>query len=80
MKKSKKMGNLSIYEASEFWDEHNFTEFEDIKEVKGISFSLSKKKYIGVDMDLYTKIRNRARSLDKTEDLLINEWLREKVR
>lgn len=80
MKKSKTMGNLSIYEASEFWDEHDFTEFEDIKEVKGISFSLSKKKYIGVDMDLYTKIRNRARSLDKTEDLLINEWLREKVR
>lgn len=40
---------ISIYEASDFWDEHYFTEFEDVKEVKDIRFTLTKKKYIGVD-------------------------------
>jgi len=44
---------MSIYEASEFWDEHDFSEFEDVQEVKDIRFSLIKKKYIGVDIDLF---------------------------
>jgi len=79
MKKSKKIGDMSLYEASEFWDEHDFTEFEDVKEVKGVRFSLKKKKYIAVDMMLYKKIKERARRLRKTEDSLVSEWLKEKV-
>ena len=38
--------NLSIYEASEFWDEHDFGEFDDIKETNEIQFSLKKKKFL----------------------------------
>ena len=40
MKRSKKIEDMSIYEASEFWDEHDFGEFVDVKEVKEIKFSL----------------------------------------
>ena len=79
MKKSKQIKNMSIYEASDFWDEHNFSEFEDVQEVKDIRFSLTKKKYIGVDTDLYSKIRKKARKMHMTEDMLIIEWLREKA-
>jgi len=39
---------MSIYDASEFWNGHDFSEFDDIEEVKDISFSLAKKKYIGL--------------------------------
>jgi hypothetical protein len=53
MKKSKHEKGMSIYEASEFWDKHDFSEFEDVQEVKDIRFSLIKKKYIGVDIDLF---------------------------
>ena len=79
MKKSKQIKDMSVYEASDFWDEHNFSEFEDVQEVKDIRFSLTKKKYIGVDTDLYSKIRKKARKMHMTEDMLIIEWLREKA-
>ena len=79
MQRSKQIRDMSIYEASQFWDEHDFSEFEDVKEVKDIRFSLMKKKYIGVDMLLYTKIKKKAKEMHKTEDNLIDEWLREKV-
>ena len=43
MKRSKKIPDMSIYQASEFWDEHDFTEFEDTEEVKGVRFDLRKR-------------------------------------
>jgi len=79
MKKSKKISDMSIYEASDFWDEHDFTEFKGVEEVKQMRFALKKKKYIPVDIMLYKKIKQRAKQLHKTEDILINEWLRERV-
>ena len=78
MKKSKIKG-LTIKEASDFFDEHDIFEFEDVKEVKDIKFKLKKKKYIGVDIELYKKIRSKAKKLHIDEDTLIKEWLAEKV-
>ncbi len=46
MKRNRRIGDMSIYEASDFWDEHDFTEFKDVKEVKEMRFALKKKKYI----------------------------------
>ena len=71
--------NLSIYEASEFWDEHDFGEFDDIKETNEIQFSLKKKKYVGIDQDVYAYIKSKAKELQKPEETLINEWLSEKA-
>jgi len=79
MKKSKKLNAMSIQQASDFWDEHEFTEFEDVQEVKDIRFPLKKKKYFGIDMDLYKKIKKKAKKLNKTEESLISKWLSEKV-
>ena len=70
---------MTIYEASDFWDEHDFMEFDDIREVKNIKFDLKRKKYIGVDYELFKKIENKAKRLDKSSERLINEWLYEKV-
>jgi len=79
MKKNKNKTDMSIYEASDFWDEHDFGEFDDVKEEKEIQFLLKKRKYVGIDMALYYVIRNRAKAVNKTEDVLINEWLSEKA-
>lgn len=70
---------MSVCEASDFWDEHDFTQFKDVEEVKEMHFALKKKKYIPLDIILYKKIKQRAKQLHKTEDILINEWLRERV-
>lgn len=70
---------MSINEASDFWDEHEFGEFHDVREVSKIRFSFKKKKYVGIDGDLYAVIKNKAKRLNKPEEALINEWLAEKA-
>lgn len=79
MKKAKQVKDMSIHEASQFWDEHDLSEFQDVTETRDVDFALKKKKYVAVDMNLYRKIRNKAKKLHKTEDDLINEWLRERA-
>lgn len=78
MKKSKDK-EMTIAEASEYFDEHDIFESEDIREVTDIKFKLQKKKYVGLDMELFKKIRSKAKKLHKSEDFLIKEWLMEKV-
>ena len=79
MKKSK-LKEMNISEASDYFDEHDIFEFEDVKEVKDVEFKLQKKIYIGLDIELFKKIRREAKKLHKSEDLLIKEWLTEKVK
>ncbi len=79
MKKSK-YKEMTIAQASDFFDEHDIFEFSGVKEVTDIRFSLQKKKYVGLDMELFRKIQSKAKKLQKSEDLLIQEWLMEKVR
>lgn len=71
---------MTILEASNYFDEHDIFEFDDVREVRDIEFKLQKKKYIGLDRELFEKIRSKAKKLRKSEDLLIKEWLTEKVR
>ncbi len=70
---------MSIYEASAFWDEHEFSEFDDVQDVYDLQFSLRKKKYVSIDSHLYDMIVSKAKQFHTTEDVLIQEWLQEKV-
>jgi hypothetical protein len=79
MEKNKALKDMSIYEASAFWDEHGFSEFGDIEEVRNIDIRLIKKKYVGLDLNVYEKVRKKAKKLKVSEDVLINEWLSEKA-
>lgn len=82
MKKSNKTKpkEMTIAEASDYFDEHDIFQFEDVREVKGVKFRLRGKKYVGLDIELFKKIKSKAKELHKSEDLLIKEWLMEKVR
>ena len=42
------MKSMTITEASEYFDEHDIFEFEDVKEVTGVKFKLQRKKYVGL--------------------------------
>ena len=79
MGKDKNIKDMSIHEASDFWDEHEFGEFDAVQEVDEIQFTLKKKKYVGIDSDLYAIIKSKAKTINKPEDVLINEWLSEKA-
>lgn len=78
MKKNKQQ-EMTMLEASDYFDEHDIFEFDDAKEVAEIKFKLQKKQYVALDIGLFRKIRSKARKLHKSEDLLIKEWLTEKV-
>jgi hypothetical protein len=46
MGKNKNIKGISINEASNFWDEHDFGEFDDVREMSEIRFSLSVNGYL----------------------------------
>ena len=73
-----KLEGMTITEFSDYFDEHDVFEFEDVREVTDIKFDLKKKKYIGIDAELYKKIRSEAKKLHTDEDTLIKKWLEEK--
>lgn len=79
MKRNKEIPEMTIYEASDFWDDHDLTQMTDVQEVNDIKLSLIKKKYVGIDIEVYKKVRREAKKLKKNEDVLINEWLIEKT-
>ena len=79
MEKNKNVKDITIDEASGFWDENDFGEFDDVHEVNKIQFSLRKKEYVRIDNELYARIKRKAETLKKSEDVLINKWLSEKV-
>ena len=79
MEKNNNNNEMTLNEASDFWDGHDFGEFDDVREVSELRFSLKKKKYVGIDGDLYALIKKKAKALNKQEDILINEWLSEKA-
>ena len=47
--------------------------------INDFRFELKKKKYIGIDQMIYKKIKKQANKLHTNEDLLVNEWLKEKL-
>ena len=77
--KKNKLKDMTLSEASDFFDEHDLFEFDDVKEVVDIKFNIQKKKYVGLDMNLFKKIQSKAKKLHKSEELLIKEWLIKKV-
>ena len=79
MRKNNSNEEMSVYEASDFWDEHDFEEFDDVKEAKDVRFVLKRKKYVGIDEELFAIIKLKAKRLNMPEDKLISEWLSEKA-
>ncbi len=78
MKKSKGK-NLTLAEAGDFFDTHDLFESAGATEVVDLKVSIPKRKYIGVELKLFRKIQDAARKAHRSEDSLIQEWLREKV-
>jgi hypothetical protein len=77
--KKSKSKVMTLFEASDFFDEHDIFETGAPVELSDIKFDLTKKRYVGLDERLYKKIKSRAKKLHISEDALIQDWLMEKV-
>jgi len=79
MSKDKIPENMTLDEASEFWDKHSFLDYDDIQEA---SFSVDLRKnrnYVDIKEDLAKQIRMIANQKGTSPRVLINQWLKEKV-
>lgn len=79
MVKNKVPNNMTLEEASEFWDEHSFLDYDDIQKVH-FSVDLRKNKnYIEIKDDLVKQIRSIAYRKGTSPRILINQWLKERL-
>ena len=72
--------NLSILEASDFWDEHSLLEFPDTQEVKDIDIHIEREMYYcPVSKRLMKKLQARAQEEGVSTETLVNLYLQEKL-
>ena len=71
--------NMTIEEASEFWDEHSLLEFDGTEEVD-VKFNLKKKQYIGIDREMFKEVEAQARRKKMSPEALLESWISEKIR
>ncbi len=69
---------MTVLEASEFWDEHSLIEFENTEEVE-VKFKLDKKHYIGINQETFKRLKDIASREKTTPEALVEFWLAEKM-
>ncbi len=78
MRKNKSK-DMTLREASDYWDEHDIFESSAVKEEKELRFRFPKRKYVGLNEKLYLQIRRQAKKLHTSPDSLITRWLKQKA-
>ena len=71
--------DMTLDEASDFWDEHSFLDYDDVEEVHFSVDLRRNRNYIDIKEDLAKQIRKIARRRGISSRALVNQWLREKL-
>jgi hypothetical protein len=72
--------DMSIYEASEFWDEHSLLDFPDLQEIKEADIQIEREVYYcPVSRTLMKQLQERAREEGITTETLVNLYLQERL-
>jgi len=78
---SKKMAlpeNMTVEEASDFFDEHSLLEFDGTEEV-AVKFKLKKKHYVGIDREVFKKLEAQARRQKLSVETLFENLITERI-
>ena len=71
----------SLKEIEEFWDSHEFTEFQDeFKEINDLEVDIKSRTYLPITLTMYEKLEKIALAQNTTVDNLIKRWVQEKLR
>lgn len=71
--------NMSLREASDFWDEHSFLEFDDIEETHFDVELRGEKHFFAVEKELAKMIHRVAQQRGISSETLVNLWLTAKL-
>lgn len=70
---------MSIKEASNFWDSHSFFEFDDVQEVKFDVDIEGKKNYVLLDKEIAEKVEDISRKRKLSQHVLVNRLLKKSL-
>ncbi len=71
--------SMTLREASDFWDEHSFLDYDDVEEVN-FDVNLKKEKhYFAIEKDIAKQIRQVATQRGISAETLVNLWLKSKL-
>jgi predicted HicB family RNase H-like nuclease len=70
--------NMTVEEASEFFDEHSLLEFDGTEEVD-VKFKLKKKHYVGIDREVFKKLEAQARRQKLSVEALLENLITERI-
>ena len=65
----------TLKEMGEFWDEHEFTEFDT--DVPDVIFNIS--SHVSIESDLLSAVEEQANMRGVALETLVNLWLQEKL-
>ncbi len=71
--------DMTLEEASQFWDEHNFLDDEDVEEVQFSVVLRKNRNFFDIDADVAKHLRMIARQQGVSGSQLVNQWLRERL-
>ena len=70
----------SLKEIDEFWDSHEFTEFqEDFEEIRGLDVNIRDRTYLPITLTMYDKLEKITLEKNISVDRLIQRWVQEKM-
>jgi hypothetical protein len=78
-KKGSVPANMRLREASNFWDEHSFLDYDDVAEVNFDINLKEEKHYFAIEKDLAKQIRQAANQRGISAEALVNLWLKSKL-
>jgi hypothetical protein len=78
-KKREAPSNMTLDEASKFWDEHSFVDYDDVHEAHFEVHLKKTKHYFAVEKDLAKQIHSLALQRGISAETLVNLWLKSKL-
>ncbi|MBI3587420.1 MAG: hypothetical protein HY088_09855 [Ignavibacteriales bacterium] len=70
---------MTVKDASEFWDDKTFFDFDDVKEVKFDVKIKGERHYVRLDDDIAKKIQSFSRKKHVSEQYVVNVLLKKSL-
>jgi len=81
MKKREKIPEFdSLNEMANFWDDHNFVDFEDeFEAAPDVKIDIKNRRYLPISLKMYEKMERIAHQKGMSVERLIRTWVAEKL-
>lgn len=81
MKKNDKIPEFNNQKKmADFWDNHDFTDFEDkFEEAPGIKFDIKDRRHLPIFLEMYERMEAIAQKKGISVERLMRTWVEEKL-